>query len=313
VTLHVRWLGRVPYGEALALQRGLFDNGRDNHLLLLEHPHVYTLGVRADARHVLVPPESVGAELVRTDRGGDVTYHGPGQLVGYPILTLPSKHGNASTGMADTVAYVRGVEQILIDTLLDLGLADVGRLREYPGVWVEPESAHPRKIAAIGVRLSRGRTMHGFALNVTTDLGFFNHIVPCGIADKAVTSLAQEGIDVSMRDVVDAVTRHAGERWGDVERQDVAWHHRPDDLSAFSRGEGAGEPVRLQGRPAAAGVTTGLEIATRKPGVVAGQSQHGTGSSPSSEPCANSTSSPCARTPAARTSSNAGTTASPRS
>jgi lipoic acid synthetase len=86
VTLHVRWLGRVPYGEALALQRGLFDNGHDNHLLLLEHPHVYTLGVRADARHVLVPPESVGAELVRTDRGGDVTYHGPGQLVGYPIL-----------------------------------------------------------------------------------------------------------------------------------------------------------------------------------------------------------------------------------
>jgi lipoic acid synthetase len=265
MALHVRWLGRVPYSEALSLQRGLFDNGRDNHLLLLEHPHVYTLGVRADARHVLVPPESVGAELVRTDRGGDVTYHGPGQLVGYPILTLPSKHGGSATGMADTVAYVRGVEQILIDTLVDLGVGDVGRLHEYPGVWVEPESAHPRKIAAIGVRLSRGRTMHGFALNVTTDLGFFNHIVPCGIADKAVTSLAQEGIDVSMREVVDAVTRHAGERWGEVERQDVAWQHRPDDLSAFSRGAGAGEPVRLQGRLAAAGVTSGLEIASRKP------------------------------------------------
>jgi lipoic acid synthetase len=255
----------VPYGEALALQRGLFDNGHDNHLLLLEHPHVYTLGVRADARHVLVPPESVGAELVHTDRGGDVTYHGPGQLVGYPILSLPSKHGQASTGLADTVAYVRGVEQILIDTLHDLGLSDVGRLREYPGVWVDPDSAHPRKIAAIGVRLSRGRTMHGFALNVTTDLGFFNHIVPCGIIDKAVTSLAHEGIDVSMREVVDAVARHAGARWGDVERQDVAWHHRPDDLSAFSRGEGVGEPVRLQGRLAAAGVTSGLQINTRKP------------------------------------------------
>jgi lipoic acid synthetase len=266
VTLHVRWLGRVPYGEALALQRGLFEHGRDDHLLLLEHPHVYTLGVRADARHVLVPPESVGADLVRTDRGGDVTYHGPGQLVGYPILSLPSKHGGSATGLADTVAYVRGVEQVLIDSLHELGLRDVGRLRDYPGVWVEPESAHARKIAAIGVRLSRGRTMHGFALNVTTDLAFFGHIVPCGIIDKGVTSLAQEGIDAGMADVVDVIARRAGAQWGGVvERQDVAWRHRPDDLSAFSRGEGAGEPVRLKGRLAAAGVTTGLEINTRKP------------------------------------------------
>ena len=270
--LHVRWLGRVPYGEALDLQRGLFEQGADNHLLLLEHPPVYTLGVRADLRHVLVPPGSVGAELARTDRGGDVTYHGPGQLVGYPIVTLPPKHGGTS-GMADTVAYVRAVEQLLIDVLADLGLPGCGRLREYPGVWVEPDGASPRKIAAIGVRLTRGRTMHGFALNVSTDLAMFGHIVPCGIADKAVTSLQAEGVDVAMHEVVDAIAARAALVWGDgvAERQDVAWRVRPEDLSAFSRGEGPGEiekpaaPVRLLGRLAQAGVTEGLAISERKP------------------------------------------------
>jgi lipoic acid synthetase len=270
--LHVRWLGRVPYGEALDLQRGLFEEGADNHLLLLEHPPVYTLGVRADLRHVLVPPGSVGAELARTDRGGDVTYHGPGQLVGYPIVTLPPKHGGTS-GMADTVAYVRAVEQLLIDVLADLGLPGCGRLREYPGVWVEPDGPSPRKVAAIGVRLTRGRTMHGFALNVSTDLAMFGHIVPCGIADKAVTSLQAEGIDVAMQEVVDAVAARAAPVWGGgvAERQDVAWRVRPEDLSAFSRGEGPGEiekpgaPVRLLGRLAQAGVTEGLAISERKP------------------------------------------------
>ena len=137
---------------------------------------------------------------------------------------------------------------MLIDTLADLGLPGAGRLRDYPGVWVDPDGAHPRKIAAIGVKLSRGRTMHGFALNVTTDLAMFGHIVPCGIADKPVTSLAAEGIDVSMREVVDAVVGPRRRRRGadgEVERQDVAWRHRPDDLSPFSRGDGPGEPVRL--------------------------------------------------------------------
>ena len=188
--LRVRWLGRVPYGEAYDLQRALFHHGTGPHLLLLEHPAVYTLGVRADPRNVLVPPASFGADLVRTDRGGDVTYHGPGQLVGYPILSRPGKGAAGANGMADTVAYVRSVEQLLIDALGDLGLANVGRLRQHPGVWVDPDGIHPRKIAAIGVKLSRGRTMHGFALNVSTDLAMFGHIVPCGIADKAVTSLA---------------------------------------------------------------------------------------------------------------------------
>jgi lipoyl synthase len=247
------------------LQRALYEHGREQHLLLLEHPHVYTLGVRADLRHVLVPPASVGAELVRADRGGDVTYHGPGQLTGYPILSRPGKNGR-QTGMADTVAYVRSVEQVVIDALADVGLPGAGRLREYPGVWVDPGGPAPRKIAAIGVKLSRGRTMHGFALNVTTDLAMFGPIVPCGI-DKPVTSLAAEGVDATMADVVAAVAARAAEAWsdGEMERQDVAWRHRPDDLAPFSRGEGAGAPVRLVSRLEAAGVTGGLAITERKP------------------------------------------------
>lgn len=288
-TLHARWLGRVPYQEALALQRALHDGGRHDHLLLLEHPHVYTLGARADRRHVLVDPASVGAELVSTDRGGDVTYHGPGQLVGYPVVSLAPKHGTDS-GLADTVAYVRSVEQLLIDVLADLGV-DAGRLREYPGVWVGAGTGAPRKVAAIGVRLARGRTMHGFALNVTTDLGMFGHIVPCGIPDKAVTSLAAEGVGVAMAEVVDLVVRHAAGRWGhdDVERQDVAWRSRPEDLSAFSRGEGPGQPVRpaarprqgsgtgqrLTGRMAQAGLTEGLSIESRKPDWLRAKVAHG--------------------------------------
>jgi lipoic acid synthetase len=221
-------------------------------------------------RHVLVPPGDVGAELVRADRGGDVTYHGPGQLVGYPIVSLPAKRGGGKYGMSDTVAYVRSVEQLVIDALADLGLANVGPLREYPGVWVDPDGANPRKIAAIGVRLTRGRSMHGFALNVAPDMRYWGYIVPCGIPDKQVTSLADEGIDVKMRDVVDAVAARAAMLWGKgagADRQDVVWRHSPGDLSAFSRGEGPGEtvPVRLRGRLTQAGVTEGLQIATRKP------------------------------------------------
>lgn len=266
-TLNVRWLGQVRYRDGHALQRALFE-GSEDHLLLLEHPHVYTMGVRADPRHVLVSPESVGAELVTTDRGGDVTYHGPGQLVGYPILTVPGKRGG---GMADTVAYVASVEQLVIDTLDALGLGGCGRLPDHPGVWVDPESDQPRKIAAVGVRLSRGRAMHGFALNVDPDLSFFSHIVPCGIPDKAVTSLRAEGLDVTMHETVDELVRRAGERFaplGRLVRSDVAWREAPEDLSAFSRGAGPGThstPVRLRGRLAEAGVSGGVAIDERKP------------------------------------------------
>jgi len=267
--LHVRWLGRVRYQDGLALQEGLFERSADDHLLLLEHPHVYTLGVRADTGNVLVDPTSVGAELVRSNRGGDVTYHGPGQLVGYPILSVPGLGGG---GKADTVAYVRSVEQLVIDSLGDLGLA-ADRLEGYPGVWVDVESAAPRKICAIGVRLTRGRSMHGFALNVDPDLSMFGHIVPCGIADKAVTSLAAEGIDAPMATVVDAFVARASARWGGggVDRQDVAWRVADVDLAPFSRGEGPGEVERPEPRPRSharlqqAGVTDGLSISARKP------------------------------------------------
>ncbi len=310
--LRVRWLGRVGYPEALGLQEALFAHGHEQHLLLLEHPHVFTHGARADLEtNVLVDPAAVGATLVGVNRGGDVTYHGPGQLVGYPILSLPPKHGTSGSGLTDTVAYVRTVEQVIIDSLGELGLPNAGRLRDYPGVWIDPDGPMPRKIAAIGVRLSRGRTMHGFALNVTTDMRYLReYIVPCGIADRPVTSLSEEGIDVSMEHVAGIVARHATAAWGGgrLERQDVAWRHRPDDLSAFSRGEGPGaavrsaadhgvaaepgfavasvpvpvpvaaaaaEPVRLLGRLAQAGVSDGLAIATRKPEWLRPKVQHG--------------------------------------
>ncbi|MEZ5216986.1 MAG: lipoyl synthase [Ilumatobacteraceae bacterium] len=290
--LHARWLGRVPYREALALQHAVFEHGVGRqHLLLLEHPHVFTHGPRADlAKNVLVEPASVGAELVAVNRGGDVTYHGPGQLVGYPILSLAAKYGRGNTGLADAVAYVHSVEQLIIDTLAAVGLTSAGRLREYPGVWVDPDGPAPRKICAIGVRLSRGRTMHGFALNLTTDMRYLrDYIIPCGSGDRPVTSLAEEGFETSMQDVAAIAARLAADRWagGELERHDVAWKHAPGDLSAFSRGEGAGTPVRraeehgngvpvavgsgspgtarMRSRLESAGVTEGLAISTRKP------------------------------------------------
>jgi lipoic acid synthetase len=267
--LRTRWLGTVPYREALAVQQALFDEGREDHLLLMEHPHVFTYGPRSDlATNLRCEPAAVGADLVGIRRGGDITYHGPGQLVGYPILTIPNALGAA--------AHVRNVEQLVIDTLAELGVT-AGRLNEYPGVWVDPDGPNPRKICAIGVRLKRGRTMHGFALNVAPDLTYMReHIVACGIADRPVTSLAEEGVHVPMRDVVDIVGRLAAARWGAAsERQDVAWRHRPDDLSLFSRGQGPGQPVRLVSRLAAAGVTSGLSIESRKPEWLRPKVHHG--------------------------------------
>ena len=268
--LRVRWLGRVPYREALAVQQALFDpsvgSGDEQHLLLLEHDHVFTYGPHAHLdENLRCDPASVGADFVAVKRGGDITYHGPGQLVGYPIVSLPNAKGS--------LEHVRSVEQLLIDALTELGVSGAGRLPEYPGVWVDAEGERPRKIAAIGVRLARGRTMHGFALNITTDMTYMReHIVACGIADRPVTSLAEEGVDATMHQVVDIVARLAAERWSDgvTERQDVAWHERRDDLTPFSRGEGPGEavtfrPPRSHARLEQAGVAEGLSIETRKP------------------------------------------------
>jgi len=278
----------MAFAEAYDLQQQLFRSSDSDHLLLLEHDHVFTAGTRADLNNLLVEPAALGAPLVDADRGGDLTYHGPGQLVGYPIMSVPGKRGG---GMADTVAYVRQVEQILIDVVTELGISNCGRLKGYPGVWIDPDKK-PRKIAAIGLRLSRGRSMHGFALNVSTDLQWFEKIVPCGISNYPVTSLAEEGIDVDMETVVETLVNRAVKTWGlkGYDRADVVWRHTPDDLSKFSRGEGAGDSISRQTSEATAtnqelspvfankgttkhrknrleqaGVVGGLQISSRKP------------------------------------------------
>ena len=185
--LAVRRLGRLPYAEALALQRSLVEDRRAGRipdtLLLVEHPHVLTLGVRGDGgrSHILATNEALaarGIEVHETGRGGDITYHGPGQLVGYPIINL-------NPDRRDVHRYVRDLETVLIRTAADYGIT-AGRIEGLTGVWVGNE-----KLAAIGVRIARWITSHGFALNVTTDLALFDLIVPCGIAGRGVTSLGR--------------------------------------------------------------------------------------------------------------------------
>jgi len=228
--LRVRWLGRLPYEEAWDLQRALHEGrvtGRtdDDYLLLLEHPHVYTIGRFGDGSNVLLSPEraaAVGAEIHHVDRGGDVTYHGPGQLVGYPIRHLGDR--------PEVAGYVHRLEEALISVLSDFGIS-AGREDAYPGVWTDRG-----KVAAIGVRTSHRVTMHGFALNVSTDLGYFRNIVPCGIPDRPVTSIsALLGRAVSIEEVVDLlVPRFAAEfGYSDVEEQ----------RAAFTRGTGRAVPV----------------------------------------------------------------------
>jgi lipoyl(octanoyl) transferase len=199
--LHVRSLGRIDYAVGVELQKSLVEQRRAERipdtLLLLEHPHVITLGVKARTRvHVKASdPELAarGIELHESGRGGDVTYHGPGQLVGYPILDLRPDR-------CDVHQYVRDLEEVLIRTAGRFGLAAT-RVPGMSGAWVDN-----RKLAAIGVRISRWITSHGFALNVTTDLRYFDFIVPCGIADRGVTSLEERvGRSVSMADTESVV------------------------------------------------------------------------------------------------------------
>jgi len=188
-SLEVRRLGVVPYEEALAMQRALVEDrcaGRiDDVLLLVEHPHVLTLGVRGDGgrSHILVSPELLSARRIgvyETGRGGDITYHGPGQLVGYPIISLKPDR-------CDVHRYVRDLEEVLIRAVRDVGV-DATRIAGLTGIWHANQ-----KLAAIGVRISRWVTSHGFALNVAPDLECFKLIVPCGITDHGVTSLEQLG------------------------------------------------------------------------------------------------------------------------
>jgi len=202
----VRRLGRVDYQVALDLQRELVEQRKrgliPDQLLLLEHPHVITLGVRTrnDRSHVLATPESLaadGVELFETGRGGDVTYHGPGQLVGYPIIDLKPDR-------CDVHRYVRDLEQALIRAVAAFGIHAV-RVQGLTGIWVGPASQEA-KLAAIGVRISRWVTSHGFALNVSTDLSRFGLIVPCGVHDRGVTSLERLlGQSVQMAEAEDAV------------------------------------------------------------------------------------------------------------
>jgi lipoyl(octanoyl) transferase len=199
----VQQLGRMSYGAAIELQERLVTERKQNlipdRLLLLEHAHVITLGRNGRMENVLADGEILsraGISFYPTDRGGDVTYHGPGQLVGYPILDLRD-------WKRDVGAYVRGVEQAIIDTLAGYGI-EAERIPKLTGVWVGD-----RKIAAIGVHISRWITSHGFALNVDTDLSYFHYIVPCGLT-KPVTSMAELGVRARLEEVGEKLAGHFG-------------------------------------------------------------------------------------------------------
>jgi lipoyl(octanoyl) transferase len=203
--VEIRRLGVVPYGEALALQRALVEERRQglvgDLLLLVEHPHVLTLGVRGDGgrSHILATAAVLaarGIDVHEAGRGGDITYHGPGQIVGYPILDLKPDR-------CDVHRYVRDLEEVLIRAASDYGI-EASRVDGLTGVWVGRE-----KLAAIGVRIARWVTSHGFAFNVNTDLDYFNLIVPCGIADRGVTSLERlVGRPVDRREAEDRIAEH---------------------------------------------------------------------------------------------------------
>ena len=216
-------LGRLDYGPTWDYQEELFkgildikiSNRRNNtvdptpnYFLYVEHPHVYTLGKSGDMANLLIPQEqldAIGATFYKINRGGDITYHGPGQVVGYPILDLENF-------FTDIHKYLRLLEEMVILTLGEYGLKGM-RSKGETGVWLDVGTPFARKICAMGVRASRWVTMHGFALNVNTDLGYFDHMIPCGIKDKAVTSLAVElGRDtIDMEEVKAKLSRHFAE------------------------------------------------------------------------------------------------------
>ena len=216
--LRATWLGRVPYLDGWRLQEAVATRvraGDDERLLFVEHDPVYTLGRRGTLDHLLVDTEelrALGASLFRVDRGGDITYHGPGQLVGYPVLRLGDR--------PDLVRYVRGLEASLIDVLATYGIAARAE-RGRTGVWVDLPDGRPAKIAAIGVRVSRGVSTHGFALNVSTDLAAFSRMLPCGFMHE-VASLESFGVQAHLSDVSSRVAQslasQLGRRvaWGDV-------------------------------------------------------------------------------------------------
>lgn len=210
----------MRYGDAFALQRELVEQRKrgeiPDHLLIVEHPHVITMGRNGRRENMLADEELLsraGVEFHLTDRGGDVTYHGPGQIVGYPILDLRE-------WKRDVGAYVRGIEQVIIDALADFGIT-AGRIPGLTGVWVAEA-----KIAAIGVHISRWVTSHGFALNVDTDLSYFQYIVPCGLT-KPVTSMRKAGATATRGEVVQSLISSFGRRFGAEMRETALTPARP--------------------------------------------------------------------------------------
>ena len=236
--IHILQLGHVPYAQGLELQEQLVAERKagtiGDTLLLLEHPPVITLGRNAKQHNVVASPEDLarrGVELFECNRGGDVTYHGPGQLVGYPIFNILQMEPRLGA-----VDFVRRLEEVLIRTCADFAIS-THRVKGMTGVWTDPESIRPTtndqrpttesKIAALGIHISRGVTSHGFALNVNTDLSHFGLIVPCGIADKPVTSIARElGREIDFHSVAEAVAR----QFGSVFQSQVLWVESIDKL-----------------------------------------------------------------------------------
>jgi lipoyl(octanoyl) transferase len=234
-------LGRVPYAEGLAIQQQVIAARKQNliadTLLLLEHPPVLTLGRNAHRSNVLASDELLaqrGVELHEINRGGDVTYHGPGQLVGYPIIDLrgdlPGKKGPGLKHLGP-VDYVRLLEEVLIRTCGDFGVM-AQRIPRLTGVWtIAGGSIREKKVAAIGVHVSQGVTSHGFALNVTTDLRDFDWIIPCGITDRQVTSLELEA-DPDRQPTMEAAINSTARHFGRVFERQMLWCESLDQLLA---------------------------------------------------------------------------------
>jgi lipoyl(octanoyl) transferase len=241
--------GTVDYATGLRLQRKLVQLRKDgligDVLLLLEHTPVITLGRNAKAANVIASREQLaerGVELFESDRGGDVTFHGPGQLVGYPIFDLrgfgPADGKRTALG---AIEYVRRLEEVLIRTCADFGIS-AGRVAGLPGVWTTSDRGEA-KIAALGVHISRGVTSHGFALNVNTDLDYFNLIVPCGIAAKSVTSMRKElDRELPSQDVAYSVSRN----FGVVFQSQMLWLDSLDSLLGDSLGVPMKPPAELR-------------------------------------------------------------------
>ena len=207
-------LGLIRYQDGLQVQEEIHQRvlqGGNDTVLLCEHPHVYTFGKSADRNNLLISESFLGniqAEVFETDRGGDITYHGPGQLVGYPILNL-RKHG------LGVKKYVETLETSIINFLFELGIVAY-QIDGLTGIWVGEKDEIKRKIGAIGIRIKEGVSMHGFALNVSTDLSYFNHIVPCGISDKQVTSIQNEVGATSMAECAKGFIHHFELEWQKV-------------------------------------------------------------------------------------------------